>query len=76
VAADGALAVFWFSAGQAGTVYTVLLAIVTLSGRTISRAVLLPVLLLSTAAAAQSTLVTDLGLVITDQNGNPILLGS
>jgi len=76
VAADGRLAVLCLSAGVAGTVYTVLLEIATLNGRTLSRAVLLPVLSLSSAAMPRSTLTTDQGLVVTDQNGNPILIGS
>ena len=75
-AADGALAVFWFSGGQAGTVYTVMINIVTLSGRSISRSVLLPVLALAQAVVPVTSLTTDQGVVITDQNGNPILLGS
>jgi hypothetical protein len=34
-AADGAVAVMWFSGGQTGTVYTVQITIVTTNGRTI-----------------------------------------
>ena len=76
VAADGSLAVFWFSGGQAGTVYTVQVSIATLSGRTISRSVLLPVLALTSVVSPTTSLTTEQGTIITDQNGNPILLGS
>ena len=75
-AADGANAVMWFAGGQSGTVYVVQITIVTVSGRTIGRAVLLPVLPLASAIAPATALTTDGGLIITDQNGNPILLGS
>jgi hypothetical protein len=75
-AADGSRAVFWFAGGQSGTVYVVQITIVTVNGRTIGRAVLLPVLPLASAAAAATALTTDAGATITDQNGNPILTGS
>lgn len=75
-AAEGALAVIWFSAGNVGTVYTVVISLTTLSGRIMARSVLLPVLSLTSAVPPLSSLTTDQGVVITDQNGNPILLGS
>jgi hypothetical protein len=74
--ADGSKAVFWFAAGQSGTVYTVQITIVTVLGRTIGRAVLLPVLPLASVVATTTGLTTDQGATITDQNGNPILVGS
>jgi len=73
--ADGAIAVFWFAAGQVGTIYVAQITIGTTSGRTISRAVLLPVQSLATAANPTNALTTDTGAVVTDQNGNPILIG-
>lgn len=76
VAVDGTSALFWFAGGQAGTVYTVQVSVVTAGGRTISRALLLPVLSLTSVTAAVTSLTTDQGIIITDQNGNPILLGS
>ena len=75
-AMDGTVALFWFSGGQAGTVYTVQVGIVTVEGRRISRALLLPVVSLTEAVPASTSLTTDQGSIITDQNGNPILLGS
>jgi hypothetical protein len=75
VAADGSIAVFWFGGGQAGTVYTVQVSIGTINGRTLGRAILLPVLALSAVAPTTVALITDGGAVITDQNGNPILVG-
>lgn len=74
--ADGALAVFWFSGGLVGTVYVVQVTLGTTSGRTLSRAVLLPVQALATTAAPINALTTDSGTIVTDQNGNPILIGS
>ena len=71
--ADGPVAVFWFADGQAGTVYTVTVIISTNNGRTIQRSILLPVLSLSNLAVPVTALETNTGLVITDQNGNPIL---
>jgi hypothetical protein len=44
---DGSRVVLWLSEGQAGTVYTITFMIVTLSGRSLQRSVLLPVVLLS-----------------------------
>ncbi len=48
----------------------------TASGRTLGRAVALPVLALAEAEVPSGTLQTGGGQIITDQNGNPILLGS
>lgn len=76
VAADGSVVVLWFAAGQAGTVYTVQITATTTIGRTIGRAILLPVQTLATSVVPASALTTDQGAIITDQNGNPILLGS
>ena len=72
-AADGTLAVLWLSGGQAGTVYTITLAIVTTSGRTIQRSILLPVLELSVPPMPANAIQTSAGVVLTDQNGNPVL---
>ena len=73
--ADGSRAVFWFSGGQAGVTYVVQVSLTTASGRSLGRAVLLPVLALASAAAPSSALTTDLGGVVTDSLGNPILIG-
>ena len=59
--------------GQAGTVYLLTLVITTVNGRTIQRSILLPVLSLSVPAIPSNALVTDSGVVLTDQNGNPVL---
>lgn len=75
MAADGAMAVFWFGQGHIGTIYVVQITITTQSGRTISRAVLLPVQALASASAPSQVLTTDTGTIVTDQNGNPILIG-
>src|SRR4051812_43664666 len=45
-AADGPVAVMWFAGGQVGTVYSVQVTIGTEAGRTIGRAIFLPVLAL------------------------------
>lgn len=76
VAADGELAVLWFSGGIAGTTYVVTASVTTASGRAISRAVLLPVQPLATAVApaAGTALTTQSGTVVTDQFGTPILV--
>lgn len=76
VAADGAVAILWVGAGRSGIVYTVELNITTLAGRTVNRAVLLPVISLTEGLPPDTSLLTELGLVVTDQNGSPILLGS
>lgn len=72
-AVDGAVAVLWLSGGQDGTIYTVTLSIGTDNGRTVQRSVLLPVLLLSQPPVPLTAIRTNAGLVITDQNGNPVL---
>lgn len=71
---DGTVAVLWLAGGQAGVVYTVTLELSTLNGRTISRSILLPVLNLSIPPIPGNALVTESGVVLTDQNGNPVLI--
>jgi len=75
VSVDGPVVVVWLSGGQAGTTYLVQLTATTTSGRVLGRAVALPVLGLAASAAPVGSLQTAGGLTITDQNGNPILLG-
>ena len=70
---DGNVAVLWLSSGQSGIIYTVTLVITTLNGRTIHRSVLLPVLYLSVPPVPSNAIVTDAGIVLTDQNGNPVI---
>lgn len=74
--ASGTSAVVWLSAGVAGTTYAVQLSVGTLKGRVIGRTVLLPVQSLATAAAPANPLTTEAGSIVTDQNGNPILVSS
>ena len=73
--ADGSRIVLWLAGGQAGTVYVTTLNIATVSGRILERSVLLPVLMLSSPAVPPNAIVTVSGIVITDQNGNPVLSG-
>jgi hypothetical protein len=75
VVAAGASAVIWLSAGVAGTTYSVQVTVGTLNGRIIGRTVLLPVQQLAAVPPPASPLLTDAGAVVTDQNGNPILIG-
>lgn len=72
-AVDGAVAVLWLSSGQAGSIYTITIAITTASGRTVQRSILLPVLLLSQPPVPANAIQTSTGLVVTDQNGNPVV---
>jgi hypothetical protein len=74
--ADGSRVILWLSGGQAGTIYTITFSINTINGRSLQRSVLLPVLLLSVPVVPPNSLVTTSGVVITDQNGNPVLSGS
>jgi len=71
--ADGRRCVFWLTAGQSGTTYTITIIVATMNGRTLQRSVLLPVLYLSVPYAPANSLDTNAGGVVTDQNGNPIL---
>lgn len=73
VAADGSNIVLWLSAGQANTTYSVTIQVGMTSGRMLQRSVLLPVLSLSNIAPPPAGIVTDTGMVLTDQNGNPVL---
>lgn len=73
--ADGSIIVLWLSAGQSGTVYVITIVVSTSSGRTLQRSILLPVLYLSTPPTPPTAIQTSSGLVITDQNGNPVLTG-
>ena len=74
-AADGTIAIAWLSGGQAGIVYTVTFLLTTTSGRTIQRSILLPVLELSVPPVPPGALQTSVGAILTDQNGNPVLVG-
>ena len=74
-AADGNVAVLWLASGQAGTVYSVQISIGTAAGRTIGRAIFLPVLALVSSAPPSSALTTSSGTTVVDQSGNPILVG-
>lgn len=73
-AADGATAVMWLAGGQAGTVYNVTVVIGMSSGRVLQRSVLLPVLQLSNVPIMANAILAGSGLVLTDQNGNPVLV--
>lgn len=75
VVADGASAVLWLSGGQAGVTYAVQVSLGTLKGRVVGRTVLLPVRAMAAAPPATLPLAAEDGAVVTDQNGNPILLG-
>lgn len=74
--ADGTSAILWLSGGQAGTVYTVTLLLTTTNGRAIQRSILLPVLQLSIPNIPANALQTSAGVILTDQNGNPVLVSS
>jgi hypothetical protein len=74
--ADGSRIILWLSEGQAGTIYTITFGITTINGRSLQRSILLPVLLLSVPAIPPNALTTAAGVVLTDQNGNPVLSGS
>lgn len=62
--ADGAQAIIWLTGGFAGTVYSVSVIVRTMSGRVVSRSVLLPVDSLTQLPVP--------AMALTDQNGNPI----
>lgn len=72
---DGAVLVLWLAGGVAGTTYTLRLTVTTATGRVLERAVLLPVLALADPAPAPDALTTTSGAVVSDQNGDPILVG-
>ena len=71
--ADGSRIVLWLAEGQAGTIYTITFSITTINGRSLQRSVLLPVLSLSTPPIPPNALTTADGVLLTDQNGNPVL---
>ncbi len=71
--ADGTSAILWLAGGQAGTTYTITVAVVANSGRALSRSVLLPVSALAAAPSASVMIQTDTGAPLIDQNGNPVI---
>ena len=75
-AADGNVVVLWLANGHAGTVYSVQVTIGTTAGRTIGRAIYLPVLALVSGAPPASALTTTDGMAVTDSSGNAITVGS
>jgi hypothetical protein len=72
--ANGQRAILWLGAGQSGTTYSVTLAIATVGGRSFQRTVLLPVISLSSEAAPGTVLLTDDGLPVLDDDGDPIIV--
>lgn len=72
-ATDGSRIILWLCQGQAGTVYTITFNISTINGRCLQRSILLPVLMLSVSIVPLTALFTSAGVVLTDQNGNPVL---
>lgn len=75
IAADGRVAVVWLSGGQAGTTYRLQVTVTTNSGRVLGRAIALPVLALAAQAPPAGALQTQGGAIVTDEDGNPILIG-
>lgn len=75
IVANGTSAVMWLSAGVVGTTYSVQITVGTLNGRIMGRTVLLPVQQLAAVPPPSNPLLTDVGAIVTDQNGNPILIG-
>lgn len=75
VAVDGSVAVLWLAGGQVGTVYSVQMTLCTAAGRTIGRAIYLPVLALASGTLPVNALITSTGVTVVDQSGNPILVG-
>ena len=73
---DGTQAILWLSAGNSGTIYTVAIVVTMASGRVVSRSISLPVYSLSGQSPTSAVLVADTGQEMTDQNGNPIVVGS
>ena len=73
--ADGSRVVLWLTGGQAGTLYTITFVITTINGRSLQRSVLLPVLSLSAPTVPATAIMTASGIMLTDQNGNPVLAG-
>ncbi len=74
--AYGDQAIFWFTAGFAGTVYQVTVTIGTNCGRIISRTINLPVVGFATQQNVQEDLTDQYGNPITDQNESPIVVTS
>ena len=71
-AADGSQAVLWLTNGQAGTTYSIKVAITTNNGRALSRTVYLPVTALSVSSSSGSALTDQNGAALTDQTGATI----
>jgi hypothetical protein len=70
--ADGDLAILWFTAGFAGTIYSITVTIGTNSGRIVGRTITLPVLSLATPPVPPDAITTQTGAPITDQSDQPI----
>lgn len=74
-AADGNVAVLWLAGGKAGTAYSVRVSIGTMAGRTIGRAIFLPVLALVSSAPPVVALTAGDGTAVSDQSGSAITVG-
>ncbi len=71
--ANGLSAVLWLQGGQAGTTYSVTIAIGTTNGRTLQRTVLLPCVALSSTISPPDALQTNSGAPVLDEDGEPLL---
>lgn len=72
--ADGARIVMWVSGGHAGTVYTVTIDVITVNGRRLQRAILLPVVSMADPTSPTGVIEVSTGVTLTDHNGNPLLI--
>ena len=70
--ADGDRAILWLTAGLAGTTYAVTVVVGTQSGRTLSRTIGLPVVMLATPAPFGNDITDQTGAPVTDQTDSPI----
>jgi hypothetical protein len=71
--ANGLSAVLWLQGGQAGTTYSVTVAIGTTSGRTLQRTISLPCVALSSTISPPDALQTSGGTPLLDEDGDPLL---
>ncbi len=73
-AADGERAILWLASGQPGTTYTISIVISTTAGRVLARSVTLLVLAIAAPIAASGALTDSTGAILTDGNGQPLLV--
>jgi hypothetical protein len=72
ITVDGFVLIVWLSGGNDGVTYTITFNVGTLSRKTLGGSIFLPVIALSELSSPTDSITTETGVLLMDENGNPI----